>query len=482
MPYPFTLPTTSPASFAAYYTSPVYPSLPLLTTQHRGTVRNLLKAFKRATPSQQSTQLPQLLTALETYLPYLLFLQSSLHSGDVLPSDSSSTEFTTSWRTTLTSPAFPGAPSKRVQREGLEYEIAFVLSTLAYVHTLLARSQLHDALAPRVTADKKQSLLNSAIQHLLTSSAIFTYSLSLPRSPTSDFPPDLSPAVLSALASLSLADATLLAVTKQDPYPTYLLVSSGQDASSAADLMYAPPAPPTGVKALLLARICIAASSHAEAGTGLLAASSSRRKREDDEVVPELERYLDSLHRVARAKCCRFLGIDAEAAGRVGEGIGWAALGRSFLSSSSSTTSTTGKLKREFLERRESKALERGDASWGLDAGRLEEGRTLERLSDKWTKSNDAVFFQVVEGASTLAARIPSGRDVHTLKPWEPATLDSGEKKALLGRTAVEGLVEGLEGMGWDSEEEDQEEKKERGGSMPGGFVGRAATATPGYY
>ncbi|KAA8893622.1 hypothetical protein FN846DRAFT_505130 [Sphaerosporella brunnea] len=475
MPYPYPLPTTSPVAFVPHYTSPVYPSLPLLCTQHRGTLRNLLKAFKRASPAQQSTQLPQLLQAIETYLPYLLFLQSSLHSGDVLASDSP-TPLTTSWRTTLTAPSFPGAPPKRVEREGLDYEILFVLNTLAYVHTLLARSQLHDALAPSVQTEKKQSLLNTAIQHLLTSSAIFTFAVSLPRPPAaSEWPPDLSPAVLSALASLSLADATLLAVTKQDPYPTYLLVSSGQGSDSTS-LLYAPPAPPTGVKALLLARICIAASSHAEAGTGLLASSSSRRKRDDEEVVPDLGRYLDSLQKVARAKCCRFLSIDAEASGRVGEGIGWATLARSILS-----PTNTGKLKREFLERRENKALERGDASWGLDAGKLEEGRTLERLEEKWRKSNDAVFFQPVDGANTLAARIPSGREVHTVKNWEPLTLDPAEKKALLGKS-FEGLQEALEEMGWGDSDEEEERKGGGTGSMSGGYIGRSATATPGYY
>jgi len=467
MPYPYTLPTTSPASFAPHYTSPVYPSLPLLTTQHRGTVRNLLKARKRLPPSQQSTQLPQLLSALEAYLPYLLFLQASLHSGDVLPSDAPR-PITPSWRTTITAPPFPGAPPKRCEREGLEYEIAFTLLTLGCAHTLTARSQLHDALSPTLPPEQKQTLLNGAIQHLLTSSAILTHSLSLARAPGTDdtWPADLSPSVLSSLASLSLSSATLLAVTKADPYPSYLLASSAK--STSDEYLYAPPQAPTGVKALLLSRICIAASVHAEKALGLLSTSTSRRKKQDDEVIPELPKFLDSLHRVARAKSCRFLAIDAEASGRVGEAIGWAQLARSILSASASS-SATSKIKRELLERREKSALERGDARWGMDAGRLEETRTIEALEDKWKRSNDAVFFQEIVGASVLAARIPSGREVHSVKPWNAPTLDSAEKKALLGR-GVEGLAEGVEGLGWGDSEDEDEESSSVSAKIPGGY------------
>ncbi|KAF8533091.1 hypothetical protein BDD12DRAFT_867128 [Trichophaea hybrida] len=441
MPYPYTLPTTSPSSFTPHYTSPVYPSLPLLTSQHRGTVRNLLKTFKRLSPSQQPTHLPQLLTALSTYLPHLLFLQSSLHAGDVLPSDST-TAFTPSWRITLTPPPFPGAPPKRVEHEGLEFEVMFTLSTLAYTHTLLSRSQLHDALSPKIPTDKKQQLLNTAIQHLLTSAFLL--------------PPDLSPATLSALSSLSLADATLLAVTKQDPYPSYLALTSGKKSSS--EYFYTPSAPPTGVKALLLARICIAASTHAENALGIL----------PSEVAPELGKYLDSLHHVARAKACRFLAIDAEASGRVGEGIGWIVLARSILTPSSS------KLKRGFLERRETRALEKGDMTWGMDAGRLEEGRVLEGLEEKWRKSNDALFFQMIEPESTLAARIPGGREVHTVKSWDAPTLDAAERKSLLGKN-IEGLAEGVEALGWGDSDDEVEGKE-----VPGSY--KMMTTEGGYY
>ncbi|CCX11902.1 Similar to pH-response regulator protein palC; acc. no. Q524Z5 [Pyronema omphalodes CBS 100304] len=435
MPYPFTLPTTSAISFITNFNSPVFPSLPLVASEHRGTVRNLLKSYKRLSPSQQATQLPQLLTALTTYLPNLLFLQSSLHSGDVLPSDSPK-PFTPSWRTNLSNTTFPSA-AKRISHPGLDYELAFTLSTLAYIHTLLARSQFHEALS-NIFPEKKQTLLNNAIQNLLTASGIFTYTLTLPQVPGSAFPVDLCPATISALASLSLADATLLAVVKQDPYPNYLALSSGKKEGSG--YLYAPPTAPTGVKALLLSRICIAASVHAEKALGSLVTA---------DVVPELRKYLESLQKVARAKACRFLAIDAEASGRVGEGIGWIILARNILGEK-------GKMKREFLERREARGIEKADSTWGLDAGRLEEVRVLEGLEEKWRRSNDAVFFQAIEAEVGLAARIPSGREVHSVKSWEPPTLDAGQKKGL---RREDGLAERMEALGWGSGSEEEEER-----------------------
>ena len=162
-------------------------------------------------------------------------------------------------------------------------------------------------------------------------------------------------------------------------------------------------------------------------------------------MVAELGRYLEHLQRVARAKACRFLAIDAEAAGRVGEAIGWIVLARSILSPTSEPESASpsqarlaaaaaaGRLKREYRERRESRAQERGDATWGLDAGRLEEARVLEALELEWHRSNDAIFFQPVVAASTLAARIPTGRDVHSPHPWPVPALDDAQRRALRG-------------------------------------------------
>ncbi|KAI5796535.1 hypothetical protein EDC01DRAFT_651650 [Geopyxis carbonaria] len=481
MPYPHALPTTSPVSFNTYYTSPVYPTLPLLLSQNRGSLRNLLKAHKRLPVSSQQAHLPQLLAAVESYIPYLLFLQQSLHSGDVLPSDAAPDALKASWRSTLTSPPFPGAEQRRVDREGLDYEVGFVLSTLAYIHTLLARTWIQDALAPRITAEKKQSLLNTAIQHLLTSTGIFTYSVSLPRAPTPEisFPLDLSPTVLSALSSLSLSDASLLAVTKQDPYPSYLALTSATSTSKSVDssYLYAPTPPPTGVRALLLSRICIAASAHAENALGLLASCPKRRlpsTSSAEELSPDLPRYIENLQKVARAKACRFLGIDAEASGRVGEGIGWLVLAREILGTSASTSSTPSKFRREFSERKERSALERGDGTWGLDAGKMEETRVLEGLEKNWRSSNDKIFFQLISGTAELAARIPSGREVHVVRPWEPERLDNETVRSLRGS-----LLESESGQeGWAEDDSEDETSKDQN-------VSRTPSAGPsvgGYY
>jgi hypothetical protein len=493
MPFQYMLPTTSLVSFSKHYSSPVYPSLPLIVTRYRGIARNLLKAHKRLPSSQQSANLPQIQAALESYLPYLFFLQSSLHLGDVLPSDIASTPIKTSWRATLTTPPFPGSSPKRVEREGLDYEIAFTLSVLAYTYTLTSRSQLQSALVVSVEKDKKQSLLNQAIKGLLLCSSIFTYSLSLPRTPNSStWPSDLHPQVLSALSSLCLADATLLAVTKQDPYPSYLALttSSGlisQDKGAGQlDYLNAPLAPPTGVRALLLARICIAAATHAERALGLLPKQFS----DSQPILPELGKYLDCLQRVARAKACRFLAIDAETSSRIGEGIGWIVLARSFLSpfSSSTPTLSTSKLKRDFMELRESRALKKGDTAWDVDAGLVEESSVLTGLEENWRKQNDRVFFQPVEEMATLAARIPSGREVHSVKEWIVPEVDTDTRRSLMSRIEEVKAV----GMEWDdSADEDGDEisdgKKGSQTTMPGAFVETknalaASVARDGYF
>ena len=48
------------------------------------------------------------------------------------------------------------------------------------------------------------------------------------------------------------------------------------------------------------------------------------------------------------------------------------------------------RLKKEWSEKREDRREEK-EAAWGIDAGRAEEGRVIEMLSDKWNRDNDMV-------------------------------------------------------------------------------------------
>ncbi|TGZ83897.1 hypothetical protein EX30DRAFT_338494 [Ascodesmis nigricans] len=449
MPFSFTLPTTSPAQFKQHFTSPVFPAFPIILSKHRGTVRNLLRAHKRMPPSSQPSHLPQLLTALNRYLPLIAYFAASLHSGDILPSDGP--PLTTSWRSTLTTPPFHTARQRRITREGIEYELLFTLSTLAYVHTLLASSQLSSALQARWTQEQKQALLNTSVQHLLTAAGILNYAASLPRTPTTQpFPHDLSPQVFHALSDLSQAEAALIAVTKQDPYPSLLAIEKTDE------FLYAPPPPPTGVRATLLSRICIAAAEHAESSHSLL--SAVKAGKEEGELLPELLKYTKNLGRVAKAKACRFLGVDAEVSGRVGEGLGWLTLAKSMLSGNGEPKS-----KREKFEKL-ADAMRKERKESISDAGKGEEAAVILKLEANWTNANDAVFFQGIEAAETLAARIPGPREVNKVPKWEPEKVDHDVVETMRGSVVED------DGEDWDEGGDSEEE--ERGGKVPGGFEG----------
>ncbi|KAL7275266.1 hypothetical protein RUND412_001794 [Rhizina undulata] len=477
MPYPFTLPTTSTLAFNTYYHSPVYSSLPLLTTTYHNSLRNALKHHKRQPASAQNANLPAILKELESYIPHLQTLSESIKSGDVLPKDEAPA-LESEWRSILTETRF-GTEPPRVRRSGIEYEMFWTVSTLAYAYTLYGRSQMLEVLGPGgkdKSVESKQLLLNQAAGNLLQSAEIFSFIARNEPPPTPvSWPVELSLPVVSALKEMSLADATLLAVLKQDPYPSYLSLTVQLDGklkekgrSTGKEWLYNPPEPPTGVRALLFARLCIAAADHAAKALGLLSTSSSSRRKilgagskgdgGLEEVSGDLLKYLDSLQKVATAKCCRFLAIDAEASGRVGEGISWIRLARESLGveAAPSTPSDAPKNKlKQFRQQREEKDFD--SSKWGIDAGKNEETRVLEALEAKWRKLNDSVMFQSLLAPGELKGKIPTGRQFHELKGWEPRGLSGEELRALRERRMdVEEELEAL-GLAEESEEEGRE-------------------------
>lgn len=469
MPFPYTLPTTSTISYPSYFESPLYPALSLAASSHRGSLRNALKAHKRLPAASQASNIPFIIKQLESYLAHLLTLYDTLTAGDAFFKEGAP-RLTTSWRTVLSAKRVAAKEPPRVARPGLSYEIFWSISTLGYAYTLLARSQLQGILAPPSSSPASGSAtdaaaaansLNQATANLFTSASIFQHLLTRPLPPhASSWPPDLSPQVLSALSSISLSAATLSAVTKQDPYPTYLsIIATEKKQQKSKEWLYNPPAPPAGVRALLIARLCVAASDHAAKALGLL---STAEKTDAGEIGEELLRYTDSLQRVSRAKACRFLGIDAEAAGRVGEGISWIRGAKAILNASSSTSSVGS-----FVGDR----LRRKDDTWGADAGKVDEEKTLDALEGRWKKLNDSVMFQKCPDLEELMGRIPTGRELHqSIKSWEPPKLGVDELRALraAGDLGAEVVVE----------EEDSEEEATRVGADDGGnYAGRG-----GYY
>ena len=458
MPFPFTLPTASAVSFSKHYTSEAYPSLPLACSTHRGVLRDSLKSHKRLPASAQGANIKHIISVTTDYLSYLQFLHKALQSGDASPIPTAP-EIETAWTPTLASTTRFGVSSSREKRargRGLEYEVFWAYSTLAYAHTIQARVLLigflslpSPSLSPETSSASQ--LLPQAINHVLTSAAIFNYllSLSLPQrsQPGNETPHNISQPMLSSLASISLASATLLAVLKTDPYPKYLAITSStrkndSDDAYSKEYLYNPPNPPKGVKAMLFSRLCIAASEHATKAHGAISDIARAGTVNEDYV-----RYIDELRRAAKARGCRFLGVDAEAQGRVGEGLAWIKLAQETLagtvSASSSTDEQEGKGKKTLASRMEKLRLSKSPSPSPLssftfgstqpDAVGLpphldpctvySEFRVIESLDAKWTKTNDNLIFEKVPPTSTLVAKIPGGREVHTVQQFTPVQL-----------------------------------------------------------
>ena len=394
MPFPFTLPTTSSFSFSTYFGSDSHPSLPLSASTYRGVLRDALKRHKRLPAPEQSSHLASILLSLNNYIPYLLAVDAGLGSqpvaGEELDVVLKSTP-TLEWRPTISDNTVPGREKARLKIQSLEYEIYFVLSTLAYTYTLLARSSLHPLYSTTTASPSPAArtvAITTATKHLLSAASIHDF-LSNRCESISSPPPciDITNSTFRALSSLALAEATLLAVLKDDPYPA--AVAQDRNQNDKEWMIKAPEIPK--VRAHLFARLCLAAAEHASNALSLLSAGGGKGVGKMD---AELLKYVEDLRRTGRGKACRFFGIDSELGGQTGTGIAWLMAGLHELGlkggESGKKGLSLGRLKKGFQEKREDKRVEKG-AHWGSDAGRLEEKRVLEMLERKWSKMNDTV-------------------------------------------------------------------------------------------
>lgn len=352
-------------------------------------MRNVLKKHKRLTPQARTSNLSTVLSALEDYIPYLFALDAAI-CDRVVDGEEIEVgllrEIEVEWRSTLVATT-PGRAAPRIKGRGLDYEISFVLHTLASVHTLQARSELlllYRAVTP--TYDQRNVIITIATKHLLQSNSILSYLAS--RSAETD----ASSAVVETLsqtqgglAALALAEATLLAVLKDDPYPAVVAQDRNKNDK---DWMIKPPEIPK-VRAHLFARLCLAAAEHASKAEAMLSASGR--------IEEALTIYANDLSKVSRAKACRLFGINVELEGETGQGIAWLIGGKKQLgfrgpSDEGSKIKGLAKFKKDWTEKKEDKKIEKG-GEWGSDAGRLEELRVIEMLEQKWNKMNDTVNF-----------------------------------------------------------------------------------------
>lgn len=474
MVFSFTLPTTSHLSIQSFILSNTHPSLPQCASTARHAVRTALKKHKSLSPEQRPSHLPYIHTALEEYIPYLLPISHGLGSDSKFSSCSREqsgsggeeidillrSEIESEWRPTLSSQSVlrllrQGASKgrsglssttsssslSRVKCRGLDFEIGFVLTTLAYVLSSLARTRYLTTLYANKTPspEQKTAAIQAAIKNLLLANSVHSYLATIPPPPTSttftpsdgsgsthpvqiQVPiPDLDPSTQSGLSSLALAEATLLAVLKDDAYISACIQSRNTHDN---EWMVKPPDIPK-VRALLFARLCVRAAEYAE--QAVASAGSVQKGSCGSGGGPDMERkvnedllgYMRVLAKVARAKACRFFAIDAEMAGKVGEAIAWLRAGRAALGFKSSLAGDNGadsggggkgklsggfsRLKREWSERKEERKVEKESSSFsrpgeretdidfGDDAGREEEARVIDMLETKWMKMNDTV-------------------------------------------------------------------------------------------
>lgn len=355
-------------------------------------VRAALKKHRRLTLQAKALDLKNVLNALEGYIPYLFALDASL-GGKRAENEEIDTllrkELEVEWRSSVAA-TIPGREAPRVKGRGLDYELISTLSTLAYTHTLLARSHLvllYSTITP--TNEQRTSIITTATKHLLNAYSIHTYLFNRCGEPDmSAVIPETTASIQGGLASLALAEATLLAVLKDDPYPA--VVSQARNKNDK-EWMIKPPDIPK-VRAHLFARLCLAAAERANSAESMLSASAMGRTGRVDE---SLLKYVSDLKRTSRAKACRLFGIDADLGGDTGKGIAWlngAEVELGFAKPQAEGTKLQGlaKFKKDWTEKREDKKVLKG-GEWGSDAGRLEEARIVDMLRKNWNKMNDTV-------------------------------------------------------------------------------------------
>ncbi|MCJ1249157.1 hypothetical protein MMC30_006380 [Trapelia coarctata] len=477
MPYAFHLPTTSALSYSLFLQSHSHPSLILTASVQRSVVRDALKKHKRLPLPLQASNLTTVLAALQEYLPYVLALDAGLSSKPVSDEEIDvilAKDVEVEWRPCLAASS-PGREVARVKGRGLDYEVCFVLTSLAYTYTLLARSQLHTLYAHTTPSpDQRVTAITTATKYLLQANSVHGYlfiralDAQLPSAAV-----DVASSTQSALASLALSEATLLAVLKDDSYPA--VVAQDRNPNDRDWMVKAPDIPK--VRAHLFARLCVGAAEHAGKAHAVL---SSPAIAKGDRIDESVLKYAKDLQRTAKAKACRFFGIDAELGGKTGEAIAWLLVGKKELGfkvnedEGAAKIKGLAKFKKDWTERKEDKKIEKGVA-WGSDAGLLEESRVIEWLEKKWNKENDLINSQRIPPLSSLLRIMPSGREIHSPQPYKLPSLDAGivaRMRAPLDREAEASVSLG------DSDDSEKEDSS----PVPGSFPRTSSNSEPTYF
>jgi hypothetical protein len=419
MPYPFALPTTSSFSFSSSFDCDSHPSLPINSSTYRGVAKDALKKHKRLPPSAQMGNMPTIISSINAYIPYLYAVAAGLHDQH-LPTGSRISvtpkgPMGIKWRPTLSGDLVPGRDRARVRATSIDHEISFVMSALAFAHVLSARASLQPLYSTSgefLGAGERTVAITTATKALLESAAIFTH-LAQRGERVLENPPsvDIAPTTIRALAALSYAEATLLAVLKDDPYPA--AVAQDRNKNDKEWMFKSPEIPK--VRAHLFARLCLEASEHAARAASL---AQPNGQGPTNKIDTRLTRYIEDFRRTSKAKACRFLGIDAELGGETADGIGWLRAGLAELGvdvKDSKKGLSLSRFKKELSERMEDRRVDK-ETAWGADAGKLEEIRVIEMLDEKWNKINDTVS-AIMESTAICFLSLTRDLDEHQAHP-----------------------------------------------------------------
>ncbi|KAL8902608.1 MAG: hypothetical protein Q9207_004535, partial [Kuettlingeria erythrocarpa] len=369
--------------------------------------------------TQQASHLSQVLTSLIDYIPYLFALKHGVEGQKVGGEEVDvvlRAEVLAEWGSAFADSGLGGlrlgrgksgrGKRGRFKGRGTDFEVCMVLNTLAVVLRLLAREQLRRVyvvggtavVVP--TADERAKGIIGAMRLLLQVEGVHAFlreevcgtlasTVGGGNAEKGARPPETGAQVQGGLQELAMAEATLLAVLKDDPYPA--VMSQERNRNDKEWMIKAPEIPK--VRAHICARLCVAAAEHAGRAESMLRTQDEAAGGKlDDDVVG----YATDVKRTARARACRFFGIDHELGGETGKAIAWLRGAKRELGLKAGEevengwTKGWGKLKKGFDEKREDKMLERG-GEWGMDGGRTEEGRVIEMLEKKWVKMNDTV-------------------------------------------------------------------------------------------
>ncbi|KAL8731114.1 MAG: hypothetical protein Q9166_003642 [cf. Caloplaca sp. 2 TL-2023] len=437
---------------------------------HHSLLRSVLKTYHKTPKTQRNTHLPSILQTLNNYIPYLFAISRGLDGKTVRGEEIDvvlKREIESEWKSILADdgvvrlPIGKGGTGRgkkgRVRLKGIDAEICFVLTTLATIQRLIAREQLRsiytsgNAFPER---EERTKAVSAAMKGLLGANGVHVYLSRLcadDASPTEGGPPETSSGVQHGLAELAMAEATLLAVLKDDPYPAVVMQS--RDKNDKEWMVKAPEIPK--VRAHLFARLCIAAGEHAGRAEALFQ-SSAADGRERMKVDEDIIEYARDLRKTARTKACRFFGIDEELGGEMGRGIAWLRGARRELGGSG-------------VVEEEGKGWKKGWGKWAVDAGRMEEGRVLEMLERKWVKVNDTINTQLIPPFEPLLAGMPSGREIHSSTMYVPPELDADVLERMRAPPDPD------DARALMDEDDNSEDEAPAEGSLPGAFPNRVA-------